>query len=335
MAGSTPRVRITDVAKTAGVSLSTVSRVMNGNPTVDPAMAERVRAVAAELGYQANPLARSLVLGRTQTIAVVIPDLANPTFQAILRGLSRAAADDGYHVLIADSAEQVGDEVDLVSTTRRRTDGVVLCAPRMPADELANLLPTVEPAVVVNRLPQESAPTVSADYGSAMTELVEHVHGLGHRRVAYLSGVSGSASGVARAEALAAATSAHPDLEIVEIPTGVGFDSGAEVAEQVIESRATAALAFNDLVAMGLLSALGARGIRVPEDISVTGFDDIPFAPYTTPPLTTAAVPSVQLGRDAWTAMRALLDGDAAPDSTLLAPALVVRESTGPAPAQP
>lgn len=331
MANPTSRVRITDVARTAGVSLSTVSRVMNSNPTVDPELAERVRAVAVELGYTANPLARSLVLGRTQTIAVVIPDLANPTFQAILRGLSRAAAQDGYHVLIADSAEQVGDEVDLISTTRRRTDGVVLCAPRMPADDLAALLPTVEPAVVVDRPPQAGAPTVSADYGSAMTQLVEHVRTLGHRHLAYLSGVSGSASGAARRAALDAALSAHPDLAITEIPTGVGFDSGAGAVDAVLATSATAVLAFNDLVAMGLLSALGARGIRVPEQLSVTGFDDIPFASYTTPPLTTATVPSVQLGRDAWTAMRALLDGESAPISTLLTPEVVVRESTGPA----
>ncbi|MDP3909324.1 MAG: substrate-binding domain-containing protein, partial [Gemmatimonadales bacterium] len=124
----------------------------------------------------------------------------------------------------------------------------------------------------------------------------------------------------------------HPDLQITEISTGVGFDSGARVADEVIAAGATAALAFNDLVAMGLLSALAARGIRVPDDISVTGFDDIPFAAYTTPPLTTATVPSAQLGRDAWAAMRALLEGESVPESTLLTPEITVRESTGPAP---
>ena len=331
MATSTSRARITDVARIAGVSLATVSRVMNGNPTVDATLAARVRAVAADLGYTANPVARSLVLGRTQTIAVVIPDLANPTFQGILRGLSRAAADDDYHVLIADSAEQVDVEVGLVTTTRRRTDGVVLCAPRMPAGDLAGVLPSVTPAVVVNRLPQDAAPTVSADYGTAMGQIVEHVYGLGHRRIAYLSGVVGSVSGSARQSALEAARAAHSDLEILELPAGVGFDSGAAIVDDVLASGATAALAFNDLVAMGLLSSLAERGIRVPDDISVTGFDDIPFATYTTPPLTTAAVPAAELGQRAWAAMRALLDGTQ-PQSAVLTPELVVRESTGPAP---
>ena len=333
MTKSTPRVTITDVARTAGVSLSTVSRVMNDNPTVDAALAGRVRAVAAELGYSANPVARSLVLGRTQTVAVVIPDLANPTFQAILRGLSRAAAEDGYHVLIADTAEQVAEERVLASTTRRRTDGVILCAPRLPQDELAALLPSLSPAVVINRPPQAGAPTVAADYGSAMAELVAHLYALGHRRIAFLSGAVGSASGAARRAALDGARTAHADLEIVELPVGVDFDSGAAAADAVLATGVTAALAFNDLVAMGLLSAVAARGVRVPEDLSVTGFDDIPFAPYTTPPLTTAAVPAAELGRRAWGAMSALLaGGEAAEAAVTLRPEVVLRGSTGPAP---
>src|SRR6478736_5223838 len=142
---------ITDVAKHAGVSLSTVSRVMNGNATVDPVMAERVRASAQELGYTASALARSLVLGRTQTVAVVVPDLGNPTFQAILRGLSRAAAADQYHVLIADSAESVDEERILAVETRRRTDGLILCAPRMADDDLRALVAGIRPVVLINR----------------------------------------------------------------------------------------------------------------------------------------------------------------------------------------
>lgn len=326
------RPGIIDVAKLAGVSLSTVSRAMNDNPTVDPALAERVRAAPAELGYAANPVARSLVLGRTQTVSVVIPDLANPTFQAILRGLSRAAAGDGYHVLISDTAEQVDQEAALVTTTRRRTDGVVLCAPRLPQDELSALLPTVAPAVVVNRPPQHDVPTVAADYGTAMSQLIAHLYGLGHRRIAYLSGVVASASGAARVRAIASATAAHDDLEIEEIPAGVDFDSGAAAAGAVRASGATAVLAFNDLVAMGLLSAATADGIRVPDDLSIAGFDDIPFAAYTTPPLTTAAVPAGELGRQAWAAMHALLTGGEATASAVLTPAVIVRASTGPAP---
>lgn len=325
------RVTITDVARTAGVSLSTVSRVMNGNATVDPVLVERVRAVAAELGYSASPLARSLVLGRTSTVAVVIPDLANPTFQGILRGLSRAAAADGYHVLIADSAEQVDEERVLAVETRRRTDGVILCAPRMAQDELAALLPTLSPVVVVNRAPQDDAPVVSADYRTALRGLAEHLYDLGHRRIVFLAGVARSASNAARLAAIADARTAHPDLTVVELPSGVDFDSGAAAADAVITTGATAVLAFNDLVAMGLMSALAGRGVRVPDDISVAGFDDIPFAAYTSPPLTTAAVPAADLGAQAWAAMHDLLTGQTPSPVVTISPEVVVRGSTAAA----
>lgn len=320
------KATITDVARLAEVSLSTVSRVMNGNPTVDAALGERVRAAAAELGYTASPLARSLVLGRTQTVSVVVPDLANPTFQAILAGLSHAAAADGYHVLIADSAEQVDDERPLATETRRRTDGLVLCAPRMSDAELRELLPTLAPAVVVNRAAGLGAPTVAADYAAGLLQLLTHLYAQGHRRIAYLAGSERSASQRARREALGR----HDldDLEVVVLPAGVRFDTGAAAADAVVLSGCTAVLAYNDLVAMGLLSALTERGMRVPEDIAIAGFDDIPFARYTSPPLTTAAVPADELGVQAWRAMHALLTG-AEPDAeTVLVPELVVRAST-------
>ena len=326
-----PRAKITEVAREAGVSLSTVSRVMNGNPTVDAVMAERVRDVAARLGYSANPLARSLVLGRTQTISVVIPDLANPIFQAILRGLSHAAAKDGYHVLISDTEERMQDEQEIAVTTRRRTDGVILCAPRLPQEQLSALLHSVGPVVVINRRPQSGIPTVSADYGVATTGLITHLQSLGHRRLAFLAGAVHSASGEARRHAIAAACAADPGLEVIEIGVGVDFDSGAAAADAVLDSGATAALAFNDLVAMGLLSAVTGRGVRVPEDLSIAGFDDIPFSAYTSPPLTTASVPAADLGERAWAAMQALLDGGAPTPDVTLAPQLVVRASTGPA----
>ena len=124
---------------------------MNGNPSVDEALAEKVRAAAEELNYSASPLARSLVLGKTNTIAVVVPDLSNPTFHGVLRGLSRAAGRDGYHILIADSAESVAEERILAVETRRRCDGIVLCAPRMAEADLSPLLAELRPVVLVNR----------------------------------------------------------------------------------------------------------------------------------------------------------------------------------------
>ncbi|MFD4960016.1 LacI family DNA-binding transcriptional regulator [Microbacterium sp. NPDC058389] len=323
------RVTIADVAARAGVSLSTVSRALNGNPTVDPALAERVKDAAAALDYTASPVARSLVLGRTQTVAVIVPDLGNPTFQEILRGLSRAAVADDYHVLVADSAESVDEERVLAGTTRRRTDGVILCAPRLPQDELDRLVGGLRPVVLINRTAGD-VPSVRADYRSALTAELDHLHGLGHRRIVYLAGAPGSVANAARLSAIAAFVAAHPDTEVAEIPCGVDFEAGAAAGAAVLAAGATAALAFNDLVAMGLLSAVQESGCRVPGDLSIIGFDDIPFARYTTPPLTTAAVPAGELGAQAWSRMRDLLEGAEPGHPLTVLPELTVRGSTGP-----
>ena len=234
-------------------------------------------------------------------------------------------------MLIADSAEVVDEERVLSIEARRRTDGLILCAPRMPQDELDALLPQVAPVVLVNRQSDAAVPVVRADYRSALRAMVEHLYELGHRHLLYLAGVARSASNASRLAAIADFRRDHPDATIDELPCGVDFDSGAQSADAVLASGATAVLAFNDLVAMGLLSTVERRGVRVPEDLSIAGFDDIPFARYTSPPLTTAAVPAAEIGARAWEAMsRLLADGTVGSALTLL-PRLEVRESTGPA----
>jgi LacI family transcriptional regulator len=330
-----PHVRpptIADVAGRAGVSLATVSRVMNGNLSVDQALADRVRAAAQELNYSASPLARSLVLGKTNTIAVIVPDLGNPTFHGVLRGLSRAAARDGYHVLIADSAESVSDERILAVETRRRCDGVVLCAPRMAEADLQPLLEELKPVVLVNRDAESSStPVVAADYRAALLELLDLLYGFGHRSLVFLAGAPQSASNARRLSAVHDFLDDHPDVGIQVLPCGVSFADGYEAAERVLAASATGVLAFNDLVAMGLMSALNERGVSVPGQISVVGFDDIPFARYLTPPLTTASVPVAELGEQAWHRMWDLLNGRAPGHAIFFRPRIESRGSTGPA----
>ncbi|MEU7858072.1 LacI family DNA-binding transcriptional regulator [Nonomuraea sp. NPDC049141] len=327
-------VTIIEVAKQAGVSISTVSRVMNGNHHVDPAIAGRVRAVAAELRYSASPLARSLVLGRTQRVAIMVPDLENPTFQSVLRGLTRAAAKDNYHVLVADSLETAGEESTLASEARRCCDAIALCAPRMPEDQLRALLPELAPVVLINReSPYVLAPTLTADYEAGIQSLARHLHQLGHRRIAYLEGNPDSASNAQRLSGLTRFRAEHPDADVIGIPCGVTFEHGHAVADAVIASGATGVLGFNDLVAMGLLSGLNERGVRVPEQLSLTGFDDIPFAKYMTPALTTASVPVVELGEEAWKRLHALLNGERPDHDLSFRPRIEIRGSTGPAPA--
>lgn len=306
---------------------------MNGNTSVDETLAQRVRLAAAELRYSASPLARSLVLGRTNTVAVVVPDLENPTFQGVLRGLSRAAARDGYHVLIADSAESIADERILAVETRRRCDGIVLCAPRMPLEDLRPLLTELAPVVLVNRDAKvPGTPSVAADYRTALSDLLDLLYDDGHRRLIFLAGAPRSASNAARLAAVEEFRSRHPDAAVEIVPCGVSFSDGYDAAEAVLAGGATGVLAFNDLVAMGLMSALGERGIRVPDRLSIVGFDDIPFARYTVPALTTASVPVAELGEQAWLRMRDLLDNRRPGRALVFRPAIERRGSTGPAP---
>lgn len=328
------RVGITDVAQRAGVSLASVSRVMNGNFTVDPDIAARVRAAAAELNYQPNAVGRSLALGRTDTIGVVVPDLANPTFQGMLRGVSRAAAQDGYRVLIADSSEVSSEESILAGEARRRCDGVVLCAPRMNEAELNALLPSLRPLVLVNRSTADAGtPSLVVDYGQGIQDLAAHLVELGHTKLAYLAGPERSAGNRARLEGLEKFRLDHPEVALTELPAGSSFEAGHTSVDGVLATGATGVLAFNDLVGMGLLSGLHERGLDVPGDLSVTGFDDIPFATYTTPPLTTAAVPINDIGEQAWHEMRRLLDDEASePAHTTFQPVVIPRGSSGPVP---
>ncbi|MFJ6281226.1 LacI family DNA-binding transcriptional regulator [Arthrobacter subterraneus] len=325
------RVGITDVAQRAGVSLASVSRVMNGNFSVDPDIAARVRAAAAELNYHPNAVGRSLALGKTDTIGIVVPDLANPTFQGMLRGVSRAAAQDGYRVLIADSSEVSSEESILAGEARRRCDGVVLCAPRMNEAELEALLPSLQPLVLINRSTADiQTPSLVVDYGQGIQDLAAHLVELGHTRLVFLAGPERSAGNQARLQGLDKFRVDHPEVELTTLAAGSSFEAGHVSAEAVLATGATGVLAFNDLVAMGLLSGLHERGIEVPGDISVTGFDDIPFANYTTPPLTTAAVAINDIGEQAWHELRQLLgDGDPEPAHTTFQPELKRRGSTG------
>ncbi|WP_407319127.1 DUF6807 family protein [Isoptericola halotolerans] len=328
-----PGVTIADVAQAAGVSRATVSRVMNGRSTVDPAISARVQEAAIELSYRPSNVARSLSLGRTTTVALVVPDLGNPVFQQILGGVSSAAGEDGYRVLVADSAEDPSAEAAIAREARHRCDALILVSPRMPDAALDALLPEVSPAVVINREVAGGTPSLVVDYADATVQVVEHLVDLGHRRIAYLSGPAASVSDGARRRGLALCEDRHPDLEIVDITAGSDIAAGHAAAPAVLASRVTAAVAFNDLVSFGLLAALNEAGVAVPTDISVAGFDDIELARYATPGLTTVAVPQEELGRHAWRELNAVIDNTAsAADSTRFGVRLEVRASTGPVP---
>lgn len=325
-------VNIGRVADAAGVSRATVSRVMNGSPTVAPELAARVRVAVEALNYQPSLVARSLALGRTSTVSLIVPDLSNPMFQDVLRGLSHAAAANGHRLLVAESNEDIGEESILAVEARRRSDGLVLAAPRVPEAELRDLSEQLAPLVLLNReIPGTSVPTLSVDYAAGIRMLVGHLVSLGHRSLVYLAGPTASVSNQDRVEALHAGSARH-GFALTELPCGATFEDGHGAAPRILDTGATAVVAFNDMVAFGALSALHEQGVAVPGDISITGFDDIPFARYTTPPLTTASIPKNELGRQAWGRLWAVMNGDLAGHNVHFQPRLQVRESTGPAP---
>ena len=331
--GRSPKdnITITQVAEAAGVSRAMVSRVMNGRSTVATDIADRVRAAAQRLNYRPSNVARSLSLGRTHMVSVVVPDLGNPMFQQILRGTTSAASEAGYRVLVAETSENVEVEESLVLEARMRCDALVLVSPRSSEDVLRELLPQVQPAVVVNRLlPGIDEHPVWTDYAAGMEALVGHLVGLGHRRICYLAGPANSASNTARLEGLVRAEQDHPHLELIRLECGSALDDGYAAAEAALGSGATATMAFNDLVALGLLARLAELDVTVPAQMSVTGVDDIDLARFATPSLTTARTPQFRLGEYAWQQLHAVIEQRDADPAPLTVPELIVRGSTGP-----
>lgn len=324
---------IADVARLAGVSPATVSRVINGNTKVQSETVQRVLEAAGELSYVPSTAARSLSLGRTKVVSLLVPDLSNPMFQQVLRGAHSAAAADGYRLLVSDTVEEPDSEPELARETRRHSDALILCAPRMPELELERVLEQARPVVLVNRDTERSdVPVLRAEYGEGAQALAELLHKHGHRSFAYLAGPESSVSNGVRIAALEQFAASNSGVTVTSLPCGAWIDDGAAAVPSVLGSGATAILAYNDLVALGLIGRLREAGIAVPEDISVVGYDDIPFARYATPPLTTVSVPHETLGRYAWEMTKRVLDSNPETHALKFAPRLMDRGSAGPAP---
>ena len=228
--------------------------------------------------------------------------------------------------------EDAGSEPDLARELRRRSDGLVLAATRMRDADLLAVCRDLAPVVLVNRShPRAGVPVVTTDHTAGILALAGHLRDLGHRRMLFLAG-NPSASDTRRRRGLQRFARSHPEVELSTVRCGVTLEDGGAAVAAVLASGASAVLAYNDLVAVGVLSGLAERGVDVPGEVSVAGFDDIPFARHVSPALTTAAVGSGQLGGQAWERLHALLRGEQPPPDLVLTPGLVVRGSTGPAP---
>ncbi|MFD6175408.1 MULTISPECIES: LacI family DNA-binding transcriptional regulator [unclassified Isoptericola] len=324
-------VTLRDVARAAGVSPATASRALSDAPHVSPANREQVARAAASLGYRPHPAARALTTGSTGTLGLVVPDLANPFFAAVAKGVQARAHETGRDVLVADTDEDVSAEPDVITRLGDRVDGLVLCSPRMPADDLGTLVAGGRVALVNRETP--FAPSVSFDLAGGVRQALDHLRALGHDRIAYVGGPATSWSDGERRRALADVSSRGvPPVHDLG-PFRPTHGGGVQAADLALAAGATAVLCFNDLVALGVLARLHARGVATPHDVSVVGFDDVPAASLVTPALTTVAVPLARAGREAVD----LLGRDAgsspepgSPEHRRLPVELVVRASTAP-----
>ncbi|MEO3925439.1 LacI family DNA-binding transcriptional regulator [Micromonosporaceae bacterium B7E4] len=288
---------IRDVARASGVHISTVSRTFSAPHLVNPETRNRVLACAEHLGYRPNRAARALITGRTHNIGLIIADIANPFFPPLIKAAESQARQRDYHIFIADTNEDPAAEEDLVHALAKQVDGVLLCSPRM-SNSLIEQLSREVPLVVINRQ-VTGLPAVVMDVGQGARLAVEHLTGLGHRELALLGGPRGSwTNREIRRAATAAARAADASLTVLG-PNPPTEGGGIAMAEQVRRTGATAVLAYNDLMAIGLMEGLDSLGLRVPQDISVVGIDDIALSRLTRPKLTTVATPTAAAGRTA------------------------------------
>jgi LacI family transcriptional regulator len=319
---------IDDVAKAAGVAPSTVSRAFSRPGRVSFETSERIRRVAAELGYRTGSLARALPTERTSMIALAISDITNPFYNEIIRGAQAAASEAGYTILLADTQESGVRERAALERAASIVEGIVLVTTRM-SDSAIRMTAKQRPVIVLNRAVSD-VPCVVTDNPRGVRRAAEHLAELGHRRLTYLAGPEASWADGMRWRSLREAA-LELELHVRRIgpfpPTVAG---GARAAAEFASNPTSAVVAYNDLVAIGAIRALTALGARIPQDVSVVGFDNIFAAELVTPPLTTVAAPLAAMGRTAVGNLLAIVRG-ARPraDAPVSLPCrLVVRQST-------
>lgn len=330
-------VTIKDIAQAADVSPSTVSRALNGSPLLREETKARIRATARELGYERNELAVGLVKGVSRVIGLVVPDISNPFFGEIARGVSNVAHSAGYGVVLSNTEGDTERERDYVNLLRRRrVDGLVLASVKADDPYVLELARSQTPYVLVSRLSGLiDAPFVVVDDRQGGRLAVEHLVSLGHTRIGFIGGPSDVQSSRDRMEAT------RETLKEYGAPTEQAWfcyanftqQAGYEAAGAILsrQRRPTALFAANDMIALGVMQAADELGFRIPDDLSLVGFNDIAYASFPRIQLTTVAQPTNEMGRIAAEYLLAVVQRDRrAKLRRSVQPRLVVRKTTGP-----
>ncbi|MGW5096736.1 LacI family DNA-binding transcriptional regulator [Streptomyces nodosus] len=334
MAPGSTRPTSRDVARTAGVSQAAVSLVLGDKwrGRVSPATAERVRQAARELGYRPNLAARNLRLGRTRTVLLVVPALTTEFFAGVYTGAARIAAAHGFGVVLYPSPEGVGPAKDPFHSARAALDGVI--ASSMAADALTAIRGDQLPLVMLDSDPHGSlgAATVNLDIADGARQVAHHLLALGHRRLLHLAADIPSWTFRVRAQALATHIGALPDTTLSTAHAPISIDDARTAAETALRApgpRPTAVICDDDKLAAGAYKAARRLGLRIPEDLSITGLDDLALATALDPELTTVRLDAELFGERGMHALLAVLEGRT-PEQGDIPVELVVRGSTAP-----
>jgi DNA-binding LacI/PurR family transcriptional regulator len=329
-------ISIKDIAQVAQVSHSTVSRAIHHSPLVNGETGDRIRQIARRMGYRPSAVARSLVTKKTWTIGIVVTTIADPFIAELVSGIEETANDHGYSVFLANSNADPERELRVVhSFHERRVDGILVTASRVGALYLPRLTELKAPIVLINNQhPGEFAHSVVIDNVTASRAATEHLIGLGHKRIAYIGDRFGFQSDTERftgyRQALELSDLAFSPELVVH---GDGnAESGGPAMETLLKLSAppTAVFCYNDMTALGALRVIRARGLSVPADISLVGFDDLFIASYLQPLLTTVRQPRRQMGQMAMEMLLKLFAGEQCNASIKVSGELIVRESTAP-----
>ncbi len=326
-----------DVAEQADVSVTTVSHVINESRPVSDELRARVLSAMQELGYKPNRLARSLRQGRTYTIGMIVPDSANPFFAEVARGIEDTTFGHGYSLILCNSDGNLEKELFYADhLAEKQVDGILFIAAGVSSEHIELLLHRRIPVVVVDRnLPDVAVDAVLTDNRGGGYLATQHLLNLGHRRIACVTGpsdVTPSADRVAGYRQAMQEAGIPVDEELI-LRGNFDYESGYRAAETLLSlsPRPTAIFACNDLTAVGVLSAANRLGLRVPEDLSVVGYDDVRLASFTVPLLTTVQQPKHEIGVLAATWLLERIDQpDLPPRQQLLEVTLQIRQTTAP-----
>lgn len=327
---------IRDVARLAGVSVATVSRALSNPEKVSPESLDKVHNAIAQVGYRPNMLARNFRSARAYAVVVLVPDIANPFYSLFIRALEDRAHQKGYAVLLGDTRGTPERELEYIRRVETRlADGIVQLRPS--SEKSQNNIPADVPCVNACGCEYTTGPAIRIDNRGAAKSMVNYLISLGHKRIGVISGLKDNPHAIDRLEGYkeAIAEAGIPFEKDLIAEGDFTMWSGLNAAFQFcnMKNRPTAIFSMNDEMAIGAMQTLKNQGIRIPEDISVTGFDDIAYAKYSDPSLTTISQPAEEMGKMAMDMLLKVIEGEPLSQRECVLPTeFIIRKSTGPAP---